>query len=103
MKHYKNMAKFASLFLIGLALWSCTNNTEIPKHNWKLVWSDEFNTMTSDSLPDPAKWGFDVGTGPNSDGWGNSERQYYTNRTKNVKLDVVDGVQCLKITALSET
>jgi beta-glucanase (GH16 family) len=37
------------------------------------VWSDEFD---SDGLPDPAKWGYDVG----GDGWGNEESQYYTNR-----------------------
>jgi beta-glucanase (GH16 family) len=42
-----------------------------------LVWSDEFN---SPGAPDPAKWGYDIGAG----GWGNSELQYYTNRTDNV-------------------
>ena len=42
-----------------------------------LLWSDEFNTA---GAPDPAKWGYDIGAG----GWGNSELQYYTNRTDNV-------------------
>jgi len=42
-----------------------------------LVWSDEFNTP---GAPDPSKWGYDIGAG----GWGNSELQYYTNRTDNV-------------------
>jgi beta-glucanase (GH16 family) len=43
-----------------------------------LVWSDEFNV---DGLPNPAKWGYDLGTG--SGGWGNNEVQYYTNRSDN--------------------
>jgi beta-glucanase (GH16 family) len=43
-----------------------------------LVWSDEFNI---DGLPNPAKWGYDLGTG--SGGWGNNEVQYYTNRSDN--------------------
>lgn len=44
-----------------------------------LVWSDEFNT---DGLPDPSKWGYDLGAG----GWGNSEAEYYTNRKENASV-----------------
>jgi hypothetical protein len=44
-----------------------------------LIWSDEFDVA---GAPDPAKWGFDIGTG--SGGWGNAELQYYTNRADNV-------------------
>ena len=44
-----------------------------------LVWSDEFN---GNGAPDPANWGYDIGTGSN--GWGNVEQQYYTNRPDNV-------------------
>lgn len=44
-----------------------------------LVWSEEFNTP---GAPDPAKWGYDIGTGSN--GWGNNELQYYTSRPENV-------------------
>ncbi len=58
-----------------------------------LVWSDEFNV---DGAPDPAKWGYDLGTG--SGGWGNNELQYYTNRPENV---VVQGGS-LKIKANKE-
>ena len=46
-----------------------------------LIWSDEFNTP---GQPDPAKWGYDIGTG--SGGWGNNELQYYTNRVDNVTI-----------------
>jgi beta-glucanase (GH16 family) len=38
---------------------------------WELVWADEFDY---EGLPDPAKWGYDVG----GHGWGNDELQYYT-------------------------
>jgi beta-glucanase (GH16 family) len=58
-----------------------------------LIFSDEFNTP---GAPDPAKWGFDIGTG--SGGWGNNELQYYTSRSENV---IVSG-GTLKITAKKE-
>jgi len=44
-----------------------------------LVWSDEFNT---DGAPDVAKWTYDIG----ANGWGNGEKQNYTNLAKNVKV-----------------
>lgn len=59
----------------------------------KLYWADEFNT---DGIPDPASWGYDTGNG--SGGWGNSELEYYTNRTQNI---VVQGGM-LRITAMKE-
>ena len=58
-----------------------------------LVWSDEFDV---NGAPNPAKWGYDIGTG--SGGWGNNELQYYTNRPENAV--VINGV--LKITAIKE-
>jgi hypothetical protein len=44
-----------------------------------LVWSDEFST---DGAPDAAKWTYDLG----ANGWGNGEKQNYTNLAKNVKV-----------------
>ena len=58
-----------------------------------LIWSDDFNT---DGAPDPAHWGYDLGTGSN--GWGNNELEYYTNRPDNVTVS--SGT--LKITAKKE-
>ncbi len=58
-----------------------------------LVWSDEFNT---NGAPDPAKWGYNIGTG--SSGWGNNELQYYTSRPENVIVQ--NGV--LKINLIKE-
>ncbi|NJC26248.1 family 16 glycosylhydrolase [Neolewinella antarctica] len=46
------------------------------------VFSDEFNT---DGPPDPAKWGYNNGTGNN--GWGNGESQFYTDRSENVAVE----------------
>jgi beta-glucanase (GH16 family) len=42
---------------------------------WQRVWFDDFDYQ---GLPDPAKWGYDVG----GEGWGNQELQYYTDRRK---------------------
>ena len=54
-----------------------------PTTGSKLVWSDEFNGNSIDT----SKWGFEIGTGSN--GWGNNEQQYYTNRSDNAY--VADG------------
>ena len=56
-----------------------------------LYWSDEFNI---DGVPDPTKWGYDLGGG----GWGNAELQYYTSRSENAIVQ--QGV--LKIKAIKE-
>jgi beta-glucanase (GH16 family) len=61
--------------------------------NYKLIWSDEFNTK---GIPDSTKWSYDIGTG--DWGWGNNEKEYYTNRFQNVST--AKGL--LKITALKE-
>lgn len=58
----------------------------LPKRNWELVWSDNFDGAAG-TAPDPTKWTFDIGRGPNGDGWGNSELQHYTNRAQNVSLN----------------
>lgn len=58
-----------------------------------MVWSDEFNV---DGSPSAVNWGYDLGA---NNGWGNSESQYYTNRSDNVIVD--NGV--LKITAKKES
>jgi beta-glucanase (GH16 family) len=59
-----------------------------------VLWSEEFNV---DGAPDPAKWGYDLGTG--NGGWGNSELQYYTSRPEN---SIVQG-GVLKIKLLKES
>jgi hypothetical protein len=56
-----------------------------------LVWSDEFST---DGAPDPTKWKYDLG----ASGWGNGEKQNYTNLAKNAKVEGGN----LVITAIKE-
>ncbi len=56
--------------------------------SWPLVWSDEFDGPAG-SPPDPATWGYDLGDGSAFGlvGWGNNERQSYTDSPDNVALD----------------
>ena len=55
---------------------------------WTLVWSDEFEGA-SGARADAAKWGHDLGDGCSSGncGWGNNEKEYYTDAPENVGLD----------------
>jgi beta-glucanase (GH16 family) len=59
-----------------------------------LVWSDEFNGADG-SLPDPAKWTYDIG----GNGWGNHELEFYTNKAANAET----GFGNLVITARKES
>lgn len=63
---------------LALALSSCAT-VSAPEDEWQLVWSDEFD---GDAI-DTAKWGFDV------DCWGggNNERQCYTDRARNARIE----------------
>ncbi|HQZ86506.1 MAG TPA: glycoside hydrolase family 16 protein, partial [Actinomycetota bacterium] len=63
--------------------------------SWTLTWADEFNAVAG-AKPSGTKWGYDLGGG----GFGNAERQYYTNRAENVSTD---GRGNLAITARRET
>lgn len=79
------VVRFVQANNTGLA-WYQTFTTSLPTAEdttdyTNLVWSDEFNT---DGAPDPKKWTYDLGTGTN--GWGNNEKQNYTNLAKNVKI-----------------
>src|ERR1017187_5035996 len=47
--------------------------------SYSLIWSDEFNSVTSSNV-DTTKWEFESG---NNGGWGNNEREFYTDRTNN--------------------
>jgi beta-glucanase (GH16 family) len=46
----------------------------------RLIWNDEFNYS---GMPDSTKWNYDLG----GHGWGNNELQYYTNDSKNVRVE----------------
>jgi len=87
--------KLYSTSIICLTLLSCTNDekqTVITKT--KLVMSEEFDVNGS---PNSSLWSYNIGTGSN--GWGNNELQYYTDRSQNIVVE--NGM--LKITALKES
>src|SRR5699024_3771716 len=86
----------------GLSMLSCTNSKNkkqkepnfsathqtdsegylSPKtyKGYKLVWSDEFD----ENQLDTSVWSYRIGTGSN--GWGNNELEYYTDRKENLFL-----------------
>ena len=55
---------------------------------WTLLWSDEFEGAAG-SRVDAAKWTHDLGDGCANGicGWGNSEKEFYTDAPENVSLD----------------
>lgn len=72
---------------------SATAIVAVP-HKWgqyELVWSEDFDTETLNT----EIWNYEVGGG----GFGNNEKQYYTSRPKNIRLE--DGK--LVIEAIKET
>lgn len=96
-----NIVKTVSLIpltlFVLLALSACeTDDTQTVTTLTNIVLSEEFNT---DGAPDPEVWGYDIGRGPEGNGWGNQELQYYTDRSSNVVVE--NGV--LKITAQQES
>jgi len=79
-----NMLKKSLLFYLFLILIGCKHNIKSisSKNQNKLVWQDNF---TGNHL-DETKWNFDLGNGcPNNCGWGNNEKEYYTNKNYLVK------------------
>jgi beta-glucanase (GH16 family) len=91
-------AAICTFLIITLSGCKKENGQKLEQRNWQLVWSDDFNGTPGES-PDTAKWAFDIGVGPNNDGWGNAELEYYTDRTSNASID---SNGCLAITARSE-
>ncbi|MEJ0091849.1 MAG: glycoside hydrolase family 16 protein [Limisphaerales bacterium] len=68
--------------LAGDVLTNVNPTAAAPNGDWNLVWNDEF-AQTDGSAPDSGKWRYDVG----GNGWGNSELEYYTSRTNNVRIE----------------
>ena len=80
-----------------IGFYGCeTDDQQTVARSAKLVLSEEFNT---DGAPNPNVWANDIGRGPNGDGWGNQELQYYTDRSENATIQ--NGV--LLITAREES
>ncbi len=66
---------------------------------WHLAWSDEFDGPALDS----STWTAELGDGsPQNPGWGNTEGEFYTDRSENLSI-VQDGLsRVLRITARGE-
>jgi beta-glucanase (GH16 family) len=80
MKIFKIKYITFSFITIGIMfiLSSCSNDETQKVTTFKnLVWAEEFDV---DGAPDANKWAFDIGAG----GWGNNERQFYTDRPENI-------------------
>lgn len=90
------IAAGAALFIIGCG----EDNMQIvaPPDSFRLVWSEEFEGAAGARV-DEQTWSYDIGIGPNGDGWGNNELQFYTDQADNVALD---GMGNLAITAREE-
>ena len=84
---------------LGMAAVLCLvfGVTAVARTTWTLAWSDEFNGPAGSAV-DGTKWVAEVGNGSN--GWGNRQREYDTDATKNAALD---GAGNLIITAYRES
>ncbi len=100
MNNFKNKAKALTVTILLVTTLFFTASCETDENQevatlTNLVMSDEFDV---EGAPDTSLWTYDIGLGPNGDGWGNQELQYYTDRSENVKVE--NGF--LVITAIQE-
>lgn len=99
MKLYKNILMCMLPLASMMVLTGCSDDDNIDENApWVLVWSDEFNTPTPDNRPDPSKWTYEIG----ASGYGNEEKQNYTDRVENASYTIEEGEGCMKITALAD-
>jgi beta-glucanase (GH16 family) len=87
--------KRASVVLLIALLHACTHVTpprgpstgDTTAREWVLVWSDEFDGAAGARV-DSTKWKHDLADGcPNICGWGNNEKEYYTDARENIALN----------------
>ncbi|MBK7861463.1 MAG: glycoside hydrolase family 16 protein [Archangiaceae bacterium] len=75
----------------------CTAGPDAEKAGWRLAWCDEFDGADLDER----NWSFDLSDGaflPSGPGWGNQEKEFYTARAVNARVESGR----LKITALKD-
>ena len=79
----KLFAPIGTLMAISVALSLVVNPVaDAAPKKLKLLWSDEFNGKKG-VRPSAKVWSAEIGGG----GWGNSERQYYTDKSANASMD----------------
>ena len=82
----------AALALVIGASLACTSTSSVmstPSPTTRtLVWSDEFDGVAGARI-DSTKWGYDKTDGCNQEncGWGNNEKEYYTDAPDNIALN----------------
>ena len=59
---------------------------QAPEADFELVWSDEFEGEAG-LPPDQTRWTYDIGNGPDFDGYGNGQLEFTTDFADNVALD----------------
>ena len=84
---------YPGLATVALASTACTGSAPpvvppAPRNVWVQVWSDEFNGAAGARI-DGTKWGYDIGDGcrDGNCGWGNNEKEYYTDASENIALN----------------
>jgi beta-glucanase (GH16 family) len=82
----KNKITLKYLFVLGIILLLLAGCSLIPestpaweREGWTLIWQDEFDG----DVIDPEKWVMEIG----GHGWGNNEKQFYTDHPENVRLE----------------
>ena len=84
----------AELATLALSSWiACTGSappvmSTAPGGEWTQVWSDEFEGAAGARI-DSTKWRYDIGDGckDGNCGWGNSEKEFYTDASENIALN----------------
>jgi len=93
---------------VQLPVVDSTEQINVTKTGYTLVWNDEFTTSDPDGTPFSENWGYDIGAGkspctdgknPNNWAWGNEELQWYSDNDPD-NTYVSDGT--LKIVAKKE-
>ena len=73
--------------ILSVIILGCSSMETTPLNfGYNLVWEDEFDGASGEPV-NPEFWSYDIGTGPNGDGWGNNQQEYNTDRPENVKLN----------------
>lgn len=87
------MTRFIAGALAAAAALACTSSTASivstqPPTKWVQVWSDEFDGAAGARI-DPSKWRYEIADGCAEGicGWGNNEKEYYTDAPENVALN----------------
>lgn len=86
------MARIAGAIALGASLACARNGTSpIPAptaNSWTEVWADEFEGPAGAGI-DTTKWRHDLGDGCAAGicGWGNNEKEHYTNTSENIALN----------------